>query len=50
MTNVRYLHVTVTLVGEDGNAFVIIARVQAALRSDVDRAAARPVCPGGHGS
>jgi hypothetical protein len=32
MTNVLYEDVTVELVGQDGNAFAILGRVQAALR------------------
>ena len=32
MSNVRYPNVTVPLVGEDGNAFAILGRVQRALR------------------
>jgi hypothetical protein len=32
MTNVLYENVTVELVGQDGNAFAILGRVQSALR------------------
>ena len=32
MTEVKYPNVQVTLVGEDGNAFAILGRVQKALR------------------
>lgn len=33
MTNVKYPHVKISLMGEDGNAFMIIGRVQRALRT-----------------